>query len=151
MAPSRRFWNFDPWPVLQPPEGLGLTGAGGQKIEKNFFLIFFIFSTDNAKGMSLLSEKPKGNDILTFFDTFYVVLRKKVILPFFSFFLLRQGRQRFLLGPLSISSAQYCLVHTHTYTHTFIPTNVNTPIRSQTHRLSVHWSAQMSIYNALVK
>ena len=126
MAPSRRFWNFDPWPVLQPPEGLGLTGAGGQKIEKNFFLIFFIFSTDNAKGMSLLSEKPKGNDILTFFDTFYVVLRKKVILPFFSFFFLRQGRQRFLLGPLSISSAQYCLVHTHAYS--FIPTNVNTPI-----------------------
>ena len=149
MATSRRFWNFDPWPVLQPSEGLGLTGAGGQKIEKIFFLIFFIFSTDNAKGMSLLSEKPKRNNILTFLKIFYVVIRKKVILPFFSFFFLRQGRQRFLLGPLSISSAQYCLVHTHT--HTFIPTNVNTPIRSHTHRLSVHWSAQMSVYNALVK
>ena len=76
MAPSRRFWNFDPWPELQPPEGLGLAGAGDQKIGKKFFFDFFIFSTDNAKGTSLPSEKPNRNDILTFFDTFYVVLRK---------------------------------------------------------------------------
>ena len=57
----------------------GRAGAGwgwGPKNRKNFFSIFFIFSTDNAKGTSLPSEKPNRNDILTFFDTFYVVLRK---------------------------------------------------------------------------
>ena len=76
MAPSRRFCNFDPWPELQPPEGLGLAGAGDQKVGKLFFFILFIFSTDNAKGTSLPLEKSNGNDILTFFYTFFIVLRK---------------------------------------------------------------------------